>query len=93
MLDASNGASALLLFLLLCWAASCRHCIFASLGAAEMSTICDCDCSTQVERNMVLKHLLYSNPLEEMNSLADVLAAHENELLCYFRQDLYAHKD
>lgn len=93
MLDTSNGAGVLLLFLLLCWAALYRHCIFASLGAAEMSTICDCDCSAPVERDMFLKHLLYSSPLEKISSLAGVLATQGNELLCYFRQALYAHKD
>lgn len=93
MLDTSNGPGVLLLFLLLCCAALYRGCIFASLGAAEMSTFCDCDCSAPVERNMFLKHLLYSNPLENISSLAGVLATHGNEFLYYFRQPLYAHKD
>lgn len=91
VLDTSNEASVLLL-LLLCWTASYRCCIFGSFGATEMSTIRDCDCSTQVERNMFLKHLLYSNPLEKINSTAGVLTTHENELLGYFRQGLYTYK-
>lgn len=97
-----NGAGVLLLLLLLFWTACYGCCLFASSGATKIVlssqenivlTICDKDGSTQVERNTFLKYLLYSNPLEKVNSLADLVTAHQNELLCYFRKDLYAHKD
>lgn len=102
MLDTLSGAEVLLLLLLLPWAACYRCCMFASSEASKtvlssqensLFTICDSDGSTQVERNRFLKYLLYSNPLEDINSLADLLTTHQNELLCYFREDLYAHKD
>lgn len=50
--------------------------LHVSLGATERSATRDCDCTTQVERNMFLKHLLSSNLLEEINSLAGVMATH-----------------
>lgn len=101
MLDTSSGAGVLLLLLLLFWTACYRFCMFASSGATKivhssqqniLLTVCDSDGSKQVEGNTFLKYLLYSNPLEKINSLADLLTTHQKEMLCYFREDLYAHK-
>lgn len=76
--------------------------MFASSGATKivlssqvniLLTVCGSDASTQVERNMFLKHLLCFNPLEKINPLADLLTTPQNDLLCYFREDVHAHKD
>lgn len=102
MLDTLNGRRVLLLPLLIFWTAYYRSCMSASSGATKFVlssqvniflTVCDRDASTQVERNMFLKSLFCSNPLEKINPLADLLTTPQNDLLCYFKEDVHAHKD